>query len=79
MQIIELDCPPGVLRPGDLIAGVIANTGLPLREPVAKSFGNWTWDYSDLSSSQWNAVVTTIQERIVKLYESGNIRYGGWS
>ena len=40
-QTIELDCAPGGIRPGDLIADVIADLGLPEQEPVSKSFGNW--------------------------------------
>lgn len=30
-KTIELDCPPGGIRPGDLIDGVIKDTGLELK------------------------------------------------
>jgi len=77
-QTIEIDCPPGSPRPGDLIAGVIKGTGLKRREPVAKFFGNWVWDYSDVPRDKWNKIRPTLKERITKLYNDGVIRYGSW-
>lgn len=75
---IELDCPPGSPRPGDLIAGVIAGTGLPQKEECMKLFGNWKWIYDDVSCEEWDRIQPTIKERITALYKSGRIRYGSW-
>jgi hypothetical protein len=77
---IELDCPPGHVRPGDLIGGVVAGTGLPQREPVSKVFGQWTWDYSDVPGVEttWPEIEPVLKERISALYDSGAIRYGSW-
>jgi len=75
---IELDCPPFYPRPGDLIAGVIEGTGLVLKEDVSKVFGNWKWDYSEVSCEEWDKIQPVLKERITKLYESGRIRYGSW-
>jgi hypothetical protein len=75
---IELDCPPGSPRPGDLIAGVIEGTGLVLKEPVSKLFGEWTWSYQDVSCEDWDKIQPILKERITTLYESGRIRYGSW-
>jgi hypothetical protein len=77
-QTIELDCAPGLPRPGDLIAGVIERTGLKLKEPVSKCFGNWTWDYSDVDCDTWKEVQKIIKPRIEALYRKGKIRYGSW-
>lgn len=77
-QTIELDCAPGGLRPGDLIANVIKGTGLPKREPVAKFFGNWTWDYTDVPEKKWLKAKPILKERIEALYNNGSIRYGSW-
>jgi hypothetical protein len=77
-QSIELDCPPGGIRPSDLIADVIKDTGLPTREPVAKVFGNWTWVYDDIPKEQFDAAKPLLKERITKLYNRGTIRYGSW-
>lgn len=75
---IELDCPPGSPRPGDLIAQVIAGTGLPLREDCMRCFGNWKWSYDDVSCEEWDRIQPIIKERITALYNSGRIRYGSW-
>ena len=78
VQTIELDCPPGSPRPGDLIGGVIKGTGLPTRDTVGRFFGNWTWDYSDIDPEVWAKAQPTLKKRITALYESGAIRYGSW-
>lgn len=77
-QTIEIDCAPGALRSGDLIAGVIEGTGLPLKESSGRFFGNWTWDYSDIDAEIWNNAVIVLKERLTKLYNSGTVRYASW-
>jgi len=77
-QTIELDCAPGKLRPGDLIADVIAGTNLPERDTVSRFFGNWMWDYSDVPADQWKAARPVLEARITALYNDGLIRYGSW-
>ncbi len=77
-QTIELDCAPGFPRPGDLIAQVIKDTGLPERETSSRMFGNWTWDYSDIDKDVWERAKPILRERIKSLYEVGLIRYGSW-
>ena len=77
-QTIEIDCAPGALRPGDLIAGVIEGTGLLLKESSGRFFGNWTWDYSDVDPEVWIKANPVLKERLTKLYNSGTIRYASW-
>lgn len=77
-QTIELDCPPGYPRPGDLIDGVIEGTGLPKRKSVSRLFGEWTWDYNDIPEETWQKSKPILEERITKLYNEGIIRYGSW-
>lgn len=77
-QSIELDCAPGYPRPGDLIADVIKDLGLPERDPVSKFFGNWKWSYQDIPAEKWLQIQPTLKERVTKLYNSGVIRYGSW-
>lgn len=67
-QTIELDCPPGSPRPGDLIEAVIEGTGLPLKETSGRCFGNWSWDYSDIPADQWEKVRPVLKERVTALY-----------
>ena len=77
-QTIELDCPPGSARPDSYISNVLEGTGLEVKEPVAKFFGEWKWDYSDVPEEVWNSLKPLFEERISKLYHSGCIRYGSW-
>ncbi len=77
-QSIELDCPPGDPRPGDLIAEVILGTGLPARPARSKVFGNWVWDYSDIDPEAWAAAKAIVGPRIARLHDRGVIRYGSW-
>lgn len=76
---IELDCPPGNVRPGDLIAGVIEGTGLSVKDSTSRCFGNWTWVYTDdVTDEQWELIQKLIESKITALYKSGAIRYGSW-
>ncbi len=75
-QEIHLECPPGQPRPGDLIAELIEDTGLPLRDDTGRFFGNWEWDYSDIPKSVWETAATVIERRMAALYEQGIIRAG---
>ena len=77
-QTIELDCAPGMTRPGDLLPGVIEGTGLPVRDAVSKLFGNWVFDYSDIPADQWEKAKPILAMHITELYYSSRIRYGSW-
>jgi hypothetical protein len=77
-QTIELDCPPGNPRPGDLIGGIIRGTGLPPRESDSRLFGWWTWDYRDIPPKEWKRIRPTLKRRISKLYKTGVVRGGSW-
>jgi hypothetical protein len=77
-QTIELDCPPGYPRPGDLINDVIEGTGLVVGESVSRVFGNWTWVF-EMPRVEWELEVQPIiRPRIEALYNAGVIRYGSW-
>lgn len=78
MQTIELDCPPGNPRPGDLLPAVIEGTGLTVRDPDSKFMGCWVFNYADVPADQWETAKPTLKQRITALYESGVIRYGSW-
>jgi hypothetical protein len=78
MYTIELDCPPGGLRPGDLLPDVLKDTGVVLGKPVAMFFGNWEWVIPEDQEPAFEAHRSVIAERIKALYNSGAIRYGSW-
>lgn len=75
-QEIHLECPPGEPRPGDLIAELIGDTGLPLRHDVSRVFGHWTWEYNDIARTVWEKAVPLIGHRMMELYERNIIRAG---
>lgn len=77
-QTIEIGCPPGNPRPGDLLPSVIEGTGLEVCEPTVKQFGDWTWDYSDVDPEKWEEIQPILEERLSKLYNSGVARYVSW-
>lgn len=81
-QTIEIDCPPGSPRPGDLISSVVSGTGLPedgLDDRIELKFmGNWQWGFHDVDECIWQAARETIKERLTELYNSGRCRYASW-
>jgi hypothetical protein len=77
-QTIEIDCPPGSPRPGDLIEGVIKGTGLSLRDSSSSFMGCWMWDYNDINPDVWKEIQIILEERLTKLYDNGTCRYCSW-
>ncbi len=75
-QEIHLECPPGELRPEDVAAELIRNSGLPPRDCVSRFCGHWTWDYSDIERSVWEDAVKLMEPRMAALYQQGIIRAG---
>ncbi len=77
-QTIELDCPPGGIRPSDLLPGVLEGTGLRAKKPASTFFGQYTWDYSEVPADKWARIQEITKPRIEALYHAGMIRYGSW-
>jgi hypothetical protein len=78
-QTIELDCPPGMVRPWHLIVGVCEGTDLPVTgEKVPCMFGESVWEF-DMAQAEWESrIQPIIKPRIEALYHSGLIRWGSW-
>jgi len=83
MESIELDCPPGSPRPGDLIGHVVSGTALEqivndMTEQPTPFFGLATW-YFDIPRETWvSEIQPVIKPRIEALFHNGSIRYGSW-
>jgi|SRR5712664_666053 len=80
---IEMDCPPGNPRPGDLIEGVLDGTGLHVSDFSTGNpfFGHQTWILKEGSPERdiaFTASKPIFKERIKKLHDAGYIRYGTW-
>ena len=79
LQTIELDCPPGSPRPGDLIRGVIDGLGIePMTFNVTPIFGCAEYVFKIDQATWEREYQPTIKERITALYKQGAIRYGSW-
>lgn len=79
MKSIELDCPPGTPRPGDLIDAIVKGTQLEGALPrPSMFFGNWTWHFDSVSDDDWVKIQEVTKLRIIRLYQQGVIRYGSW-
>ena len=76
---IEIDCPPGTIRPKHLIDGILKDTGITwdTKHPVP-CFGNAVYNFPNVSEETWSRATPIIKDRILKLYNSGAIRYGSW-
>lgn len=80
---IEIDCPPGQPRPGDLFPEVIAGTGLTEGDFVitSKVFGNWTWvlrDGDEIRDHKFIDSKPIFKERLSVLHDDGIVRYASW-
>lgn len=79
MQTIDLDCPPGACRPGDLIRGIIQDLGIqPVTYDVTPFFGAATYEF-DVDRERWvRDIQPTVKARITECYNLGFIRAGSW-
>jgi len=79
MESIDLDCPPGSIRPGNLIGDVIRGLGIePIKPDQTPFFGAARYEF-DITREEWETKYQpTIKARITALYNAGVIRYGSW-
>lgn len=80
---VELDCPPGMPRPEDLIEGVLKDSGFEVSDFDTNPpfFGNQLWVLRvDANKDELFRQIRldTIKPKVVELYELGAIRYGSW-
>lgn len=78
MSRLEIDCPPGCPRPGDLLRGVLAGTGIELGKPNSTFFGCWTWEIPAHLETAYGVAQEIIGTRLDALYKRGTIRYCAW-
>lgn len=75
-----LDCPPGKIRPNDVLKIII--DGLDLIEEdfkvISKSFGAWTFEISPEKNLYYASQLSKIINRVKNAYSSGLIRYAEW-
>jgi hypothetical protein len=77
-QEIVLDCEPGIVRPGDLLPGILEGTGIEPVEASSKLFGAWTFNFDHVEKSVWETNKQTFEKRIKQIFDQGLIRYASW-
>lgn len=78
--IIELDCPPGMIRPDSILPSVLVDTGLTSDDfkIISKSFGCWEFECDKSKEQLYIANEAKIGKKIQDLFHSGRIRFGSW-
>lgn len=77
---IILDCPPGAIRPDNVLENILASTQL---EPidfniVDKCFGAWTFELNEDKKEIYEDCKDLIITKIKDVYKDGLIRYAEW-
>lgn len=78
---LTIDCAPGGIRPYDLLPQVVEGTCLPVKtaqDAISCVFGEWVWDYSEVSDEDWLEAKKIVFPRLKKLYENNTIRFGAY-
>lgn len=80
---IEIDCPPGLPRPGELFPGVLKGTGLKEADftNTSRFMGAWVWVLNEGSpdrDTKFTASKSIFKERLEELYHQGVVRYATW-
>lgn len=75
-----LDCPPGAIRPNDVLNDVVKEFGLDENDfdICSKSFGAWTFKIHDDKKCVYEENKNKIAENIKNSYNVGLIRYAEW-
>jgi len=91
MLTLEIDCPPGTIRPDALYNQLMKNIDESLmnatikqllvfwedKEPITKQFGSWTWELREvLNETDKKELTTFIYNKLLGFHEDSIIRYG---
>jgi hypothetical protein len=78
---ITIDCPPGNIRPDNILTNVLVNTKLNSNNFTVKckSFGEWTFVLNyDCNSNNFIESLQHIKISLTNCYKNGQIRYAEW-
>ena len=86
---IEIDCPPGNPRPGDLFKAIMESLSKNSNQEIkdfsqenlnsepTKNFGCWTWDL-EIKPEIHSEVQSVFKNRLMEYYQNGIVRYASW-
>jgi len=74
---LKIDCPPGQIRPDNVLSSILLDTALNTDDfkNTLCSFGEWTFNLYDDKIDLFKIHFDNIVEKIKKKYSSGIIRY----
>lgn len=88
--IIEIDCPPGKVRPGDLFKNIMndlsqnKNNKIKVfveknlnKQPNTKLFGEWKWCL-EVESEIYSEIQNFFKQKLTIYYNQNLIRYASW-
>lgn len=77
---VEIDCPPGKMRPDDILKMVLKNLEITIDDFIvdSKSFGSWTFKLNEEKNEIYKLSIDIIKERIINFYRNGLIRYASY-
>jgi dimeric dUTPase (all-alpha-NTP-PPase superfamily) len=77
---ILLDCPPGIIRPNNVLENILVSTTLEVSdfEITSKCFGAWTFELSEEKRKIYEDYENLIITKIKDAYNDGLIRYAEW-
>ena len=72
-----IDCPPGLIRPNNVLSSILSDTGLNDGDfkNTACNFGEWTFNLYDDKIELFKINFDSIVERLKNKYSAGIIRY----
>lgn len=78
--IIEIDCPPGQIRPNNVLENIfsILNLNIQVPEKSCAVFGSWIFEFNNPKDKD---TLRTFQDNIIselKSYYPSVIRYASW-
>jgi hypothetical protein len=81
--IVNIDCPPGPPRPGELIIGLAPILGISesdIPPPSSVLFGEWTYKFVGImDQADFDVKQNEIKDYLFDLYDQGLARYVSFS
>lgn len=77
---VEIDCQPGITRPGDIFNTICENCNLKedwFNKPT-KIFGNWEWIVKPEYEEIYKEHQYKVKEQLTQMYNNGSVRYASW-
>lgn len=77
---VEIDCPPGCVRPDDILRDVLKGLSISFNDfkQTSTCFGNWVFQLVEGKEDEFLKNQPILGRRLEKAYHDGRIRYASW-